>query len=99
MPWRRLVGHAGADSRCSGCLPILQCQPGGGDLFLHCIRPAKGPVRLSIPVPGILEIALDGVRDAMKPGSKWRRFALDDLMGRFPLSSRQEIDRPLKRAW
>jgi len=65
----------------------------GGDLGLHRVGPGKRPVRFPVPVPGIVEIALESVDDAVKPSGEGGLFRLDDGVRLLPVAGGEVVDR------
>src|SRR5262249_16134927 len=64
----------------------------GADFRLDRVGAREGPVRLAIPVPGVVEIALQGVHDAVQPGRFRGLVRLDDGVSVLPRAPLQKLD-------
>jgi hypothetical protein len=66
---------------------------GRGDLLLDPLGAGEGPPGTAVPAARVVEIALQDVHDAVKPGGEGGRVGLDDLVGPLPGAGGEMIDR------
>src|SRR5262245_48153218 len=82
----------------SGARPSIGRSPcdapaGGRDLPLDTLHAGKVAARPPVPVARVVEVALQGVHDAVQPGGQVRLLPLHDLVRGLPLTLLEKLHR------
>src|SRR2546429_8276569 len=90
---RTFTQIASIESPCSWSDGVDERAPGRGDLLLHGLGTGKRAVGLAIPVARVVQVALEGVHDAVQPRRQRGFLGLDDLVCRLLLEKKKLVIR------
>src|SRR5437667_3419063 len=93
---RTFTQIASIGSPCSWSDGVDERAPDRGDLLLHGLGTGKRAVGLAIPVARVVQVALEGVHDAVQPRRQRGFLGLDDLVRLLPGSRLQKLQRLLE---
>src|SRR5712692_7213418 len=93
---RTFTQIASIGSPCSWSDGVDERAPGRGDLLRHGLGTGKRTIGLAIPVARVVQVALEGVHDAVQPRRQRGFLGLDDLVGFLPGPRFQKLQRLLE---